>query len=322
MGLKFFNKDTYDSIGDAFKAIKQELLSLCPKDSSSVRWQRGLDGMSATVKAGQSASDDGGTVEEPITQSSTYNGHFTIKDVSTYNEDGTVKEFRVAVCDGKTWNPETETSRSNTLYFGYPYENIYIDSTVFTLPPDTLTGLYIKFGPTNNYINKIITDSMRSEVAVGYQLINIGTVSTEYGALRIEQHYEGMYVINPRVSYNYNRLTVVQLEDEDGKPMNKIAVCDGETWDARKHTGGAFWFIENGWATRHAMIIQDIPQSGEIFLGRVNDEDYRIYTYNEILALKKEDVETWGFTSLGFLAVQFPPRGGDYVIDIYRQVCP
>lgn len=116
MRLKFFNKDTYESLGDAFKAIKQELLSLCPKDSSSVRWQRGADGMSAVVKTGQAASDEGGDVpEESTPQPSGYNGYFTIKDVSTYNEDGTVKEYRVAVCDGETWDPETEKSGDSTL---------------------------------------------------------------------------------------------------------------------------------------------------------------------------------------------------------------
>lgn len=50
---------------------------------------------------------------------SSYNGYFTIKDVSTYNEDGTVKEYRVAVCDGETWDEETETSGPMLLRVNY-----------------------------------------------------------------------------------------------------------------------------------------------------------------------------------------------------------
>ena len=50
---------------------------------------------------------------------SAYNGYFTLKDVSTYNEDGTVKEFRVAVCDGETWDPVTETSGPMLLRVNY-----------------------------------------------------------------------------------------------------------------------------------------------------------------------------------------------------------
>lgn len=50
---------------------------------------------------------------------SSYNGYFTLKDVSTYNEDGSVKEYRVAVCDGETWDAETETSGPMLLRVNY-----------------------------------------------------------------------------------------------------------------------------------------------------------------------------------------------------------
>ena len=146
MGLKFFNKDAYTSLGDALKDIKQELLSLCPKDSSNVRWQRGADGMSAIVKAGQSAADEGGAVlEESTSQPSGYNGYFTLKDVSTYNEDGTVKEYRVAVCDGETWDPETETSNHMSVVVNSGY--IYIESCIFTPQNyDTINLVVVKEG--------------------------------------------------------------------------------------------------------------------------------------------------------------------------------
>ena len=38
-----------------------------------------------------------------------YNGYFKIFDITTTDSNGN-SQFRVAVADGKTWNPETQTS--------------------------------------------------------------------------------------------------------------------------------------------------------------------------------------------------------------------
>ena len=48
-----------------------------------------------------------------------YNGYFTLKDVSTYNEDGSVNENRVAVCDGETWDPKMQTSGPMLMRVNY-----------------------------------------------------------------------------------------------------------------------------------------------------------------------------------------------------------
>lgn len=62
---------------------------------------------------------------------SSYNGYFTIKDVSTYNEDGSVKEYRVAVCDGETWDAEKQTSGDMSVLCNNNYYTI--KSTIFTV---------------------------------------------------------------------------------------------------------------------------------------------------------------------------------------------
>lgn len=69
-------------------------------------------------------------------KSHSYNGYFTLKDVSTYNEDGTVKEFRVAVCDGETWDEEKETSGNMPVYVN-DFE-IKMESCIFTRPAETI----------------------------------------------------------------------------------------------------------------------------------------------------------------------------------------
>ena len=133
--LKWFNKQKYSGLGEVLSSIRQELKSLQPSDSSDIVWSKNANGMIAKFR-GNNATATQNELEESTSQPSGYNGYFTLKDVSTYNEDGTVKEYRVAVCDGETWNPQTETSLSMPVYVN-DYVVAHFECCVFSLPENT-----------------------------------------------------------------------------------------------------------------------------------------------------------------------------------------
>lgn len=115
-----------------------------------------------------------------------YNGYFTLKDVSTYNEDGTIKEFRIAVCDGETWDPETETSgKSVATCNGYKYS---FQSVI--IPIEKSSEIFIVCGRNQDYYNGIVSymqdDELNSKLNVtGYSFYHIGSVVvTEEGSER------------------------------------------------------------------------------------------------------------------------------------------
>lgn len=85
--------------------------------------------------------------EEEAAASAEYNGYFTLKDVSTRDEQGNITAVRIAVCDGETWDAEHETSgdsylRVNNTQYSVPCtiltdvsRYIYIQYDVRTSPP-------------------------------------------------------------------------------------------------------------------------------------------------------------------------------------------
>ena len=62
--------------------------------------------------------------EEETAASAEYNGYFTLKDVSTRDEQGNITAVRIAVCDGETWDAEHETSGFSFLRVNYDQEGV------------------------------------------------------------------------------------------------------------------------------------------------------------------------------------------------------
>lgn len=330
-GLKFFNKDTYESLGEAFKAIKQELLSLCPKDSSSVRWQRGMDGMSATVKAGQSAAEEGGDAPEEFTsQPSGYNGYFTIKDVSTYNEDGTVKEYRVAVCDGETWDATTEKSGDSIAYcMG---NDIHFQSIILTLTESA--DIYLKCGPVYSYFNRIVFQKKGTEKPsrLGYEYIIIGTANIQNGMLSITQRLTGsnnggvIYVPYAQYSGDF-ALRLLENEEDDTVVEGKVAVCNGMSWNAKDRTSLESYATINSIEAVSQMpgspIVVDFSLSHKIYLKAVMSRRQYIdvISTTERTPPIPEDELTYGYTLIAMSGEQIPPAGGLYNILLFAKSC-
>ena len=177
-----------------------------------------------------------------------YNGYFTIKDVSLVKEDGTV-EFRVAICDGKTWDAVSLTS-------GFSYavcrgDTIRFDSKIF--PVTESVSVYIKCGPTDYYRNEIVLvphSLNKPPEMLGYAYYLIGDVlvaaatETTSASMRIIQRHgeftptvtqtdSSYYGYNgePHIPYHqwYGYFSVRFVEDAENGAIvpNKLMVCNG-----------------------------------------------------------------------------------------------
>lgn len=124
--LRWFNKNKYTSLGDVLGAIKKELEALQPSDSSTVKWDKTSTGISASIIGSTGASADNTSDEETSVRSVplAYDGYFTIKQLEQTEEDRKNDQIRAIVCDGKTWDDDTQTSsnsyaRINGVVSGY-----------------------------------------------------------------------------------------------------------------------------------------------------------------------------------------------------------
>lgn len=70
--------------------------------------------------------------EEEMAATAEYNGYFTLKDVSTRDEQGNITAVRIAVCDGETWDAEHGTSGNSYLRVNY---------SQYAVPYEVLTGV-------------------------------------------------------------------------------------------------------------------------------------------------------------------------------------
>jgi hypothetical protein len=123
---------------------------------------------------------------------SSYNGYFTLKDVSTYNEDGTAKEYRVAVCDGETWDPETEKSGVSKVQVDGIVLNF--DSKIFTITEDI--SVYVKTGPNSSYKNTIVVVPLSQKPErLGYIYYYIGDVRTNKKSVTNEETGENQEIV-------------------------------------------------------------------------------------------------------------------------------
>lgn len=118
--LKWLRTGAWPKLTDVLTAIRQELQSVQPIDTASIRWEKDADGMRAYY-TGRMGGGEGLTVDEGgegAEDGLSYNGYFTIK---LKVEDG---DSYVVVCDGATWDSESETSGDSLLHLNQ--ENYWI----------------------------------------------------------------------------------------------------------------------------------------------------------------------------------------------------
>ena len=103
--------------------------------------------------------------EEETAASAEYNGYFTLKDVSTRDEQGNITAVRIAVCDGETWDTEHETSGDSYLRVNF---------NQYQVPSSVLTGvsryIYIECDATSTPIITLISSAIVKNDDVGNNL--------------------------------------------------------------------------------------------------------------------------------------------------------
>lgn len=90
-----------EGVSELFKAIRMELQSLQPQDSSTIKWNKTSSGMTAHVvdtPVGAGGVKRIAPTEDAVGGGAGYNGYFKIVDVS--DEDG----LKVQVVDGFGWD--------------------------------------------------------------------------------------------------------------------------------------------------------------------------------------------------------------------------
>lgn len=267
------------------------------------------------------------TVPGDVSGSAGYNGYFTLKDVSTYTADGTVKEYRVAVCDGETWDPETETSGDSIAYCNGA--EIHFPCTVFSIKE--AVDIYIKCGAGNKYLNKIVVQKAGTskQSRIGYEYIRLAAVTIDSSKqlnikrLPMTESIAGLLYI-PYNQYAGN-FSIRPLEDPktDSVIEGKAVVCDGKTWDAVNQTSDFSTCTVNSIEISNGALPKIIEFSYErkVFVrcdaGR--GLPVEIISTTETPDMTKDGV--YGYVLIAYHSKQCPPFGGMYNILLFNVGC-
>ena len=273
----FINKEK-----DQFAVPKPDSYSgeMHSSDSGVARilWKAGVSGLQwCVLQLGGAGSGNAGPPA--------YNGFFTLKDVSTFNEeDGTVKEFRVAVCDGATWKQETQTSGASKVACGS--NTLYFDCKILTVTESC--DIYIKCGYNSTYKNEIIA------VKTGEKPSRIGYIYYLVGSVELTPP-------DPE--------SVLQ-EDED-KPLGALTIIQrhGVSYLAPvEYSGGTFQAGHNGMP-----MLQYNEFTGYFAVRHVEEEDSGQCALDQVLVchgkyLSSSGRNTSSYASCNNCSYSFPPR--------------
>jgi hypothetical protein len=176
-----------------------------------------------------------------------YNGYFTLKDVSTYNEDGTVKEYRVAVCDGETWDAEKQSSGNSHMIARTSDNVLYrieVKTQVVTVNESSTVAIRYCHGTRSA---EIVAYKHPPLQHTGYFYYTIGDVTIKNKVMKIIQRHgtgtsektiNGTAWIDVGYVQDFCVYYIQPEVNDDGttpKPT-EIVVCNGDSWDPVKKT--------------------------------------------------------------------------------------
>ena len=258
---------------------------------------------------------------------SSYNGYFTIKDVSTYNEDGSVKEYRVAVCDGETWDPEKLTSGDSIA--SCMGNEITFKSVIFTIKQDI--HIYIKCGPANTYLNKIISQPAGDQKPsrIGYEYVHIGSIFIRDKQLEIIQRLktgaEGGALYVPYTQYSGDfALRLLEDEESDSVVSNKAVICNGMSWDPKNKNSTTSHCTINSVLTGYGSATEiEFSDNHKVYLyakpGR--GRDIKVDIISTVDELNIEEKGIYGYTLIAINGQHKAPYGALYNILLYTIGC-
>lgn len=183
-----FFKGAFPGLRALIAAIHKELKSLQPKDSSTIRWTRDSNGMTAnlvtpTVNAGGLPTAE---EEEEEDSSPAYSGYFKVIDASTKEDETTT--LKVKVVDGANYEAETcGRATFNDTGFDVPAEDITVTASGFLFLKSTI-GVDtppLPLAPEFEYV----ASRPEPEDGVGRRLI--ATVAIDGNSMTITQQQHG-----------------------------------------------------------------------------------------------------------------------------------
>ena len=192
--LKWFNKDNYATLGEVLSVIRKELQALQPKDSSDIVWNLSEDGLSAQLRSSnvgnQGTSEEGETVYTPTDTSNEYNGMHKLVLI-TDNSNPEAPIYKVCVCDGATYNPNTQTSGSSRVEVNNV--SFDLDAEVFELHEKT-AYIYVKFTAGTQDSQAHVTYHSGDDLQINTDteiVYLIGRAVFKDGAFTVQQDHTG-----------------------------------------------------------------------------------------------------------------------------------
>lgn len=171
---------------------------------------------------------------------SEYNGmHKLVLITDNSNPDAPI--YKVCVCDGATYNPQTHTSGASSVIFSD--RTFTLQSEIFTLEPKTLY-VFVKVSLYECYY--VMTDTIqRNDGTFRYYLI--GTIYYKDKTFSLHQeHTTGTLKTGESDYSGMHKLVLITDDSNPEAPTYKVCVCDGATYDPKTHTSGASRVYVNG----------------------------------------------------------------------------
>ena len=136
MALKYFNKTSYNTLGDALGAIQKELESMQMIDSKDIKWVVQANGRQAiltSTNVGGAQPSEPVAMENPTTAVTyEYNSFFKIVDSSITNEDGSVVNM-ISVIDGRDRGKNCVKVNNSVYYIQYLNDKVVTESSIIAL---------------------------------------------------------------------------------------------------------------------------------------------------------------------------------------------
>lgn len=185
--LKWFNKQSYITLGAALGAIQKELEALQPSDSSDIVWEKQANGITAKLRS--NSKPTGIPVDEslpsnsskPVSVAGEYSSFFKLVNASETSDDGTTV-YKVKVMDGMNRG----------------YNRCKVNNKVFNIQNVTLAItkgclVVIRYTSSENKIEVMLTEDNRlPDDTAQYSWYQIGEIEIEDDMIIHQDHLSGV----------------------------------------------------------------------------------------------------------------------------------
>lgn len=185
--LKWFNKQSYITLGAALGDIQKELEALQPSDSSDIVWEKQANGITAKLRS--NSKPTGMPVDEslpsnsskPVSVAGEYSSFFKLVNASETSDDGTTV-YKVKVMDGMNRG----------------YNRCKVNNKVFDIQDVTLTVtkgclVVIRYTSSETKADVILTNgNILPDDTAQYSWYQIGEIGVGNGMVIRQDHLSGV----------------------------------------------------------------------------------------------------------------------------------